>query len=41
MDEPPADALRSKKDSSMRVAINLVKDGDGARLRFAPATPAR
>ncbi len=30
MDEPPAQALRGKKDSSMRVAINL-----------APATPAR
>lgn len=27
MDEPPALALRGKKDSSMRVAINLVKDG--------------
>jgi glycerol-3-phosphate acyltransferase PlsX len=27
MEEPPADALRKKKDSSMRVAINLVKDG--------------
>jgi phosphate acyltransferase len=27
MDEGPADALRRKKDSSMRVAINLVKDG--------------
>jgi len=27
MDEPPADALRKKKDSSLRVAINLVKDG--------------
>lgn len=27
MDEPPAQALRGKKDSSMRVAINLVKDG--------------
>jgi len=27
MHEPPADALRHKKDSSMRVAINLVKDG--------------
>jgi glycerol-3-phosphate acyltransferase PlsX len=26
MDEPPALALRGKKDSSMRVAINLVKD---------------
>lgn len=28
MDEPPAQALRGKKDSSMRVAINLVKSGD-------------
>ena len=27
MDEHPAHALRKKKDSSMRVAINLVKDG--------------
>jgi len=27
MDEPPAQALRKKKDSSMRVAINLVKEG--------------
>ena len=27
MHEPPADALRRKKDSSMRVAINLVKKG--------------
>lgn len=27
MDELPSKALRSKKDSSMRVAINLVKDG--------------
>jgi glycerol-3-phosphate acyltransferase PlsX len=27
MNEPPADALRHKKDSSMRVAVNLVKDG--------------
>ncbi len=27
MDEPPALALRNKKDSSMRVAINLVKQG--------------
>ena len=27
MDESPALALRSKKDSSMRVAINLVRDG--------------
>ncbi|WP_292567877.1 phosphate acyltransferase PlsX [Methylomonas sp.] len=27
MDEPPQKALKNKKDSSMRVAINLVKDG--------------
>ena len=27
MHEAPADALRRKKDSSMRIAINLVKDG--------------
>lgn len=27
MDEPPSQALRNKKDSSMRVSINLVKDG--------------
>jgi len=27
MDEPPASALRRKKDSSMRVAIDLVKSG--------------
>jgi phosphate acyltransferase len=28
MNEPPADALRRKKDSSMRVAVNLVKGGE-------------
>lgn len=28
MDEAPADALRRKKDSSMRVAIELVKNGE-------------
>src|SRR5687767_806932 len=28
MDEPPATALRAKKDSSMRVAVDLVKAGD-------------
>jgi glycerol-3-phosphate acyltransferase PlsX len=28
MDEPPAQALRYKKDSSMRVAVNLVKNGE-------------
>lgn len=27
MDESPSQALRSKKDSSMRVAVNLVKEG--------------
>jgi len=28
MDEPPADALRRKKDSSLRIAIELVKSGE-------------
>ena len=28
MGEPPAQAFRMKKDSSMRVAINLVKEGE-------------
>jgi glycerol-3-phosphate acyltransferase PlsX len=28
MDEPPVQAMRFKKDSSMRVAINLVKSGE-------------
>jgi glycerol-3-phosphate acyltransferase PlsX len=28
MDEPPAEALRHKKDSSLRVAIELVKSGE-------------
>ena len=28
MDEPPAQAMRLKKDSSMRVAVNLVKAGE-------------
>jgi len=28
MDEPPVQAMRYKKDSSMRVAVNLVKSGD-------------
>ena len=28
MSEPPADSLRKKKDSSMRVSINLVKQGE-------------
>jgi hypothetical protein len=33
MDERPQDALRRKKDSSMRVAINLVERGDLGSLR--------
>lgn len=28
MDEPPAQATRHKKDSSMRIAVNLVKSGE-------------
>ena len=28
MDEPPAQALRTKKDSSMRVALDIVKRGE-------------
>ena len=28
MDEPPVQALRTKKNSSMRVAVNLVKNGE-------------
>lgn len=28
MDEPPAEALRRKKDSSLRVSLQLVKDGE-------------
>ena len=28
MDEPPASALRSKRDSSMRLAVDLVKSGE-------------
>ncbi len=28
MDEPPAEALRKKKNSSLRIAINLVKNGE-------------
>jgi glycerol-3-phosphate acyltransferase PlsX len=40
MDEPPADALRKKKDSSMRVAINLVKDGSAQACVSAGNTGA-
>ena len=40
MDEPPAAALRSKKDSSMRVAINLVKSGEAQAAVSAGNTGA-
>lgn len=40
MDEPPAQALRGKKDSSMRVAINLVKDGSASACVSAGNTGA-
>lgn len=40
MDESPASALRSKKDSSMRVAINLVKNGTAAACVSAGNTGA-
>jgi glycerol-3-phosphate acyltransferase PlsX len=40
MSESPADALRKKKDSSMRAAINLVKDGTAAACVSAGNTGA-
>ncbi|MEW6331139.1 MAG: phosphate acyltransferase PlsX [Pseudomonadota bacterium] len=40
MDEPPAQALRGKKDSSMRVAINLVKEGAAQAVVSAGNTGA-
>jgi glycerol-3-phosphate acyltransferase PlsX len=40
MDEKPATALRGKKDSSMRVAINLVKSGDADAIVSAGNTGA-
>ena len=40
MDEPPSLALRGKKDSSMRVAINLVKEGRAAACVSAGNTGA-
>jgi glycerol-3-phosphate acyltransferase PlsX len=40
MAEPPALALRNKKDSSMRVAINLVKDGSAQACVSAGNTGA-
>lgn len=40
MDEAPATALRSKKDSSMRVAIDLVKSGEATAAVSAGNTGA-
>lgn len=40
MNEHPRDALRKKKDSSMRVAINLVKQGDAVACVSAGNTGA-
>jgi len=40
MDEPPAQALRNKKESSMRLAINLVKNGDAQACVSAGNTGA-
>jgi glycerol-3-phosphate acyltransferase PlsX len=40
MDERPQDALRRKKDSSMRVALNLVKKGEAAACVSAGNTGA-
>ncbi len=40
MDDPPAQALRSKKDSSMRRAVDLVKSGDAAAAVSAGNTGA-
>ena len=40
MDESPQSALKNKKNSSMRVAINLVKDGDAKACVSAGNTGA-
>ena len=40
MSEPPADALRKKKDSSMRIAINMVKEGSAQACVSAGNTGA-
>lgn len=40
MDDPPAQALRTKKDSSMRVAIDLVKRGEAQAMVSAGNTGA-
>ena len=40
MDESPSNALRKKKDSSMRVALNRVKQGDAGACVSAGNTGA-
>jgi glycerol-3-phosphate acyltransferase PlsX len=40
MDDPPAQAMRAKKDSSMRVAVDLVKSGDAQACVSAGNTGA-
>lgn len=40
MDEPPQQALRNKKDSSMRVSVNLVKNGEASACVSAGNTGA-
>jgi phosphate acyltransferase len=40
MDDPPSRAMRNKKDSSMRVAINLVKEGTAGACVSAGNTGA-
>jgi glycerol-3-phosphate acyltransferase PlsX len=40
MDEPPASAMRNKKDSSLRVAIDLVKNGEAQACVSAGNTGA-
>ncbi len=40
MDEPPASAMRNKKDSSMRVAIDLVRSGEASAAVSAGNTGA-
>lgn len=40
MDDPPAAALKNKKDSSMRIAVNLVKEGQAQACVSAGNTGA-
>jgi glycerol-3-phosphate acyltransferase PlsX len=40
MSEPPVEALRKKKDSSMRIAINMVKEGSAQAVVSAGNTGA-